>query len=94
MLPIEWLASAQDDLAAIIEFIANDNPMAALRLRIRLEESVLPVSEHPYLFRRSLRLAGLREIVAHPNYVVFYRVMPERIEVVNVAHTRQQFPKP
>ena len=35
---------------------------------------------------------NLREIVAHPNYIVLYRVAAERIEIVNVVHARQQYP--
>ena len=58
----------------------------------RLRSCVLPLSEHPYLFPSSDRAPGLREIVAHPNYIVMYRVAAERIEIVNVVHARQQFP--
>ena len=54
---------------------------------------MLPVSEHPYLYRQSERVPGLREIVAHPNYIVLYRVAASRIEVVNVVHARRQFPE-
>lgn len=32
-----------------------------------------------------------REIVAHPNYIVVYRVLPDRIQVVEVLHSRQQY---
>ena len=45
-LPIIWRASACSDLAAIIRYVANVNPLAARRLRQVLMESVLPVSEH------------------------------------------------
>ncbi|EDA0235365.1 type II toxin-antitoxin system RelE/ParE family toxin [Salmonella enterica] len=92
MLPIVWLASARDDLMQIVTYIAHENPPAARRLKIRLEASVTPVAEHPYLYPSSDRVPGLREIVAHPNYVVLYRVADTRIEVVNVVHARRQFP--
>jgi toxin ParE1/3/4 len=92
LLPIIWRASARDDLANIIRYIANENPPAARRMKRLLEESVLPTAEHPYLYRQSERIPGLREIVAHPNYVVFYRVATANIEVVNVVHARREFP--
>ncbi|OYU32429.1 MAG: plasmid stabilization protein ParE [Comamonadaceae bacterium PBBC2] len=91
-LPIIWRASARSDLAKIIRYVANVNPLAARRLRDVLMESVLPVSEHPYLFRQSQTLPAMREIVAHPNYIVYYRVTASCIEVVNVIHTRREFP--
>lgn len=91
-LPIVWRASARSDLAEIIRYVANVNPPAARRLRQVLMESVLPVSEHPYLYRQSQTIPVMREIVAHPNYIVYYRVTASCIEVVNVIHTRREFP--
>ncbi|RFO94736.1 hypothetical protein DIC66_21910 [Rhodoferax lacus] len=91
-LPIVWRASARNDLAEIIRYVANVNPLAARRLREVLMDSVLPTSEHPYLYRQSQTVPALREIVAHPNYIVYYRVAATCIEVVNVVHTRREFP--
>ena len=70
MLPILWRESARDDLLRIVSFIAAENPQAARRLKNILENAILPVAEHPYLYRASERIPGLREIVAHPNYVL------------------------
>ena len=92
MLPIVWKASARNDLREIVRYIANANPAAARRMKSLLEASVLPASTFPYMYRMSERVLGLREIVAHPNYIVLYRVTATRIEVVNVVHARRQFP--
>lgn len=94
MLPILWRVSAHNDLAQIVTYIARENPPAARGMKIRLESAVLPVSEHPYLYRQSGRVPGLREIVAHPNYIILYQITADRIEVVNVVHARRQFPQP
>ncbi len=91
MLPIVWRARARDSLEGIIRHIAERNPIAARRLKAVIEESVVPVAEHPYLFRAG-RVPGTREVVAHPNYVVVYRVGADRIEVVHVLHARQKYP--
>ncbi|MDT3239625.1 type II toxin-antitoxin system RelE/ParE family toxin [Pseudomonas amygdali pv. morsprunorum] len=91
MLPVIWLDDAIADLTAIITFIAGENPGAARRLKVRLENAPLSLSEHPYLYPVGL-ISGTREIVAHPNYVIVYRVTERRIEIVNVLHARQQYP--
>lgn len=90
-LPLHWRADARDDLASLIRFIAHENPHAARDMKALIEASVLPASEHPYMFRAG-RLPGTREIVAHPNYIVIYRVLANCIEVVNVVHARQEYP--
>ncbi|EFE9119727.1 TPA: type II toxin-antitoxin system RelE/ParE family toxin [Escherichia coli] len=92
MLPILWLPSARDDMREIVAYIAKENPHAARRLKIRIETSVLPLTEHPYLYPPSDRVLGLREIVAHPNFVILYRVATSNIEIVNVVHSRRQYP--
>jgi toxin ParE1/3/4 len=92
VLPVVWSADAEDDLAEIIQFIGERNPRAAERLWSLVCDSVLPLSDHPYLYRKSERIPGTREVVVHPNYVVVYRVTLNVIEVLRVLHVRQQYP--
>ena len=37
-------------------------------------------------------MPGYREVVAHPNYLVFYRVLADRVQIEMVAHARRLFP--
>ncbi len=60
-------------------------------MRALIEDAVLPLAKHPFLFRRG-RVPDTRELVAHPSYVVVYRVTADQIEIVNVLHARQQYP--
>ncbi|MBD8807714.1 MULTISPECIES: type II toxin-antitoxin system RelE/ParE family toxin [Pseudomonas syringae group] len=91
MLPIVWLQAAVNDLSSIILYIANENPSAARRLKSRLQAAPLPLAEHPYLFPLG-RVSGTRELVAHPNYIIVYRIASDRVEIVNVLHSRQTYP--
>ena len=92
MLPIEWRASARADLQQILDFISERNEPAADRLFAQMQTDLEHAAEHPYLYKSSQRIPGLREIVTHPNYVIFYRVSAEYIEVVTVVHARREFP--
>jgi len=91
MLPVFWRASARDSLASIVRHIASHNPPAARRMLELVETAILPAAEHPYLYRTG-RIPGTREIVVHPNYILVYRVTADRIEVIDVLHSRQQYP--
>ena len=90
-LRIFWSEDAKDDLRTILLYIATRNPPAARRLKSVIEAAVLPVARYPDLFRPG-RVAGTREIVAHPNYIIVYRVSDDRIVILNVLHARQQYP--
>lgn len=91
MLSVVWLENAIADLTEIIVFIANENPSAARRLKARLETAPLALAEHPYLFPLG-RVPGTRELVAHPNYILVYRIAASHIEIVGVLHSRQAYP--
>ncbi|MGG1944939.1 type II toxin-antitoxin system RelE/ParE family toxin [Trinickia sp. NRRL B-1857] len=92
MLAIEWRIDARNDLVEIVGFIAKENPAAARRFKTLIDAAIAPLARQPYLFRRSERVPGTREIVVHPNYVV-YRVQSTKIEILAVAHSRQQYPQ-
>lgn len=92
MLPVEWKASADADLLEILDSISEHNEQAAERFFDRIQYDLEHAAEHPYLFKPSQRIPGMREIVTHPNYVVLYRVTATSIEVVNVVHARREFP--
>jgi plasmid stabilization system protein ParE len=87
-----WSEDADADLAAIIEYVFERNPMTAHKLWERLKNSTVVLSEHPYLFKESERMPGLRELVAHPNYLVFYRVKLDCVRIEMVAHARRLYP--
>lgn len=91
MLPIRWNAKALDELDAIAGYIAQFNPIAAAGLQDLIETSVLPLSEHPYLYRLG-RVAGTRELVVHPNYIMVYRVLTDQVEIVGVLHAAREYP--
>jgi len=92
MLSIIWAAAADADLEEITQFIWQRNTIAAQRIWQLIQDSVLPLSDHPYLYRQSERMPGCREVVVHPNFVVVYQVRTESIRVLRVLHSRQQYP--
>ncbi len=90
-MQIDWSDEARNDLASVIGYIAERHPQAAKSLRRSIEEALTPALEHPYLYRRG-KVAGTREIVVHPNYILVYRVLPGLLEVLRVLHARQNYP--
>ena len=91
MLSVKWHVEAKADLLEIMAFIAERNEEAALDLYERIERSLEHLPEHPFLYKPSLRLPGTREIVVHPNYLVFYEVT-DVIEILALVHARENFP--
>jgi len=92
VLPVEWSRFARYDLADIQAYVEQFNPTAALQLRHTIERAVerlLPAM--PHAFRKG-RIPGTREYLAHPNYIVVYRVDEDAVRILRVVHGRRQFP--
>lgn len=91
MLPVVWLETALIDLTEITTYIADRNPAAAIKLNYRLQEDAELLGELPAIFRRG-PVPGTRQFVSHPNYILIYRVTTVAVEILNVVHSRQQYP--
>lgn len=91
MRHLEWSAEALDDLDAIVEYISDRNPAAALRLADLIERTANQLLDHPFLYRPG-READTREAVVHPNYILIYRVEERVILIVAVIHARRRYP--
>ena len=89
---LEWSPQASADLLEIVAYIADDNPDAAQELKDEIEAKADKLPDHPRLYKPSVRVKGLRELIVRSNYIVFYRESPELVEVVNVIHARRQWP--
>lgn len=91
MKRLDWRPLALSDRAAIMDYIARDNPAAAIALDEAFEAEAELVRRNPALYRPG-RVKGTREIVVRPNYVMIYRVKPKAVEVLRVLHAAQQWP--
>jgi len=86
-----WTRLAREDRKAIREYIAADNPSAALDLDELLSEKAARLVDHPGLGRPG-RLQGTRELVAHRNYILIYDVAGNLVRVLRVLHAARQWP--
>lgn len=91
MPELEWKAAASADLMAIIEYIADDNPDAALTLMDEIHDKVAQLRAHPKRCRPG-RVEGTRELVIRPNYIVVYTETVAAVTVLRVLHASQMWP--
>lgn len=88
-----WLRRAIADRDAQLDYIAQDNPGAAIEQGDRIAHQVALLAEHPEMGRAG-RKQGTRELViSRTPFIVVYRVRSERIELLRLLHGAQQWPK-
>ena len=89
---IRWLSRALRDLESVAEYIATDNPSAAIAMVERVEYRVSGLADHPESGRTG-REPGTRElIVSGSPYLVVYRLSTSTVDVLRVLHGAQQWP--
>ncbi|MFD1244851.1 type II toxin-antitoxin system RelE/ParE family toxin [Paralysiella testudinis] len=71
--------------------MAQNNPIAASEMERLLFESAERLSENPYSNRVG-KVPGTREKIPHPNYIIVYRITPGKVEILNVVHSRKNYP--
>lgn len=83
---------AEEDLEAIGDWIAKDNPQRAASFVREVRQSCVDVGRwplaHPFVAHR--RSDGLRRKI-HGNYLIFYRVWLETVEIVRVLHGARDY---
>ncbi|WP_252178719.1 type II toxin-antitoxin system RelE/ParE family toxin [Endozoicomonas sp. 4G] len=91
MHKLEWLSLARNDLLAIVDYISDDNPKAALRLKDDIQAKAEKLMDFPKIGKVG-RIEGTRELVAFGNYIIVYRESGTIIRILRILHAAQQWP--
>ena len=91
-MSIRWLPQAQSNRLEQLEFIARDNPLAAINQDEEIERQINMLLAHPQMGRPG-RVTGTRELVISSTpFVVIYRLQGQSIDVLRLLHSAQQWP--
>ena len=91
MLNLVWSARAREDVARIFTYIAEHDLDAAVNVRNAIARCADRLLSFPLMYPEG-RVAGTREALAHPNYILFYRLEGDVVEVTGVMHARRRYP--
>ena len=91
MMRLLWSAKARQRRDEIFDYIAADNPAAALWLDEQFSQAAKRIMVFPLSGRKG-RVAGTRELVIHENYFLVYEILADRIVILTVHHSAQQYP--
>lgn len=89
-MKIHWSVIAEDDLDAIYDYIAQDQPGNAERFTDRLVDSVEPLQDNPYMGRpvpEAEDRNDVRELIQQ-GYRILYLVQAEReqVQILTILH--------
>jgi plasmid stabilization system protein ParE len=85
-------SAAEADLEAIADWIARDSPSRALTFVAELRDACVTLADLPesYALVPRYEASGVRRRV-HGNYLIFYCIDNERIDVLHVLHGARDY---
>jgi toxin ParE1/3/4 len=88
---LEWTEYARADLMAIVDYISDDSPDAAQRVKDDIETRSEQLTDFPKTGRPG-RVEGTRELVIMANYLLVYQEDTFTVKILRVLHAAQQWP--
>jgi len=90
---VTWATAAEDDLAGIMMFVANDSPVSAIRILRKIKQASLQLCHLPERGRivPELQEQGIlqyRELVVSP-WRIMYRIVGLNVFVLSVLDSRR-----
>lgn len=92
-MKIVWTRLALSDLDAAYNYIAANNPSAAVDIIDRIEKAINNLTQYPEIGRPG-RIPGTKElVVTRTPFILPYRIQGEQIEILAVIHAARQWPE-
>ena len=92
-MKIRWLEDSIEDLTALRQYIAQENPAAARRVAKKIIRSVNLLLDQPGIGRAG-RVPNSRELVVTGTpFLVPYRIKNNTIEILRVMRSAMRWPE-
>lgn len=90
-MKLVWTRLALEDRRAIRDYIAGDNPSAALAMDELVSQKAARLVTLPEMGKPG-RVLETRELVIHRSYILIYAIKTDQVQVLRVLHTARQWP--
>lgn len=91
-MKVVWTPEAQQDRADVWDYIAAENPGAAIRLDTLFSDAANRLTQHPKLGTQG-KVVGTRELIPHENYRIVYEISHETVWILTLVHTSRMWPE-
>ena len=96
--PSLFTPQAWQDALEIMQYIGTDNPEAAARFLLALEETCTQLAALPGMGsirtfqRKDLKGTRILPVTSFENYLIFYVAAGKSIKVIRILHAARDFP--
>lgn len=86
-----WTSAAEQDRAAVMDHISQDNPLAASQMDELVANAAGRLEDHPNLGKPG-QISGTRELIPHESYRLVYEVQDDAVWILALVHTARRWP--
>ena len=90
-MKIVWTPEAEQDRVDVWDYIAADNPLAAVRMDTLFSNAASNLLAHHRMGKAGI-VPGTRELVVHESYRFVYEINHEAIWILALVHTARHWP--
>ena len=90
-MKVVWTPEALQDRIDIWDYIASDNPTAALKMDELFSCAAARLSAHPKLGKPGI-IEGTRELFPHEHYRLVYEIADDVVWILTLIHSARQWP--
>lgn len=90
---VEFLNRAKSDLLDIVDYLNELNPKASIAIFQRIEQRIMQLSSFPEIGVQT-RANQRRLVVYDTDYIVFYRITAESIQIIRILHGKRRISRP
>lgn len=89
---VKWTRTASGDRENQIDWYAERNPQAAVRMAGEIVKAALQLQNFPFSGRIGQHLGTHELSVQRTPFMIVYRVIGETVEILRLMHTSQRWP--
>jgi plasmid stabilization system protein ParE len=92
-MKVRWSQPAYDDLAAILDYLESENPVATSRLVQRLDGIVRRIAQFPKAAPEVEQRPGVRRVplVRYP-FILYYKINLGEVIILRIRHSAMEKP--
>lgn len=94
MARLDFTATAEADLESIGDYIAQDNPLAAIRMVLDIRDHCRKIASMSAIGRSRPEFGvGLRSLSVSPYLIIYSAAEADRVIVIRIVHGARDLPQ-
>lgn len=89
---LEFSRYIENDIEAIAEFIAEDNPRRAITFIREIKQKIYAIAEHPLIYQLRPEIGEGAHLAVVGRYIILFHVIEETVRIERIVYGGRDLP--